>query len=165
DEVRVPTHELNWFLEDFSAQRNIALLDRLHGPLNQRVHEFIVVQFPEGSILHSWEVGINGRFVNGGSDVCLGSGIDETGPVTSSCWDVDSGGKIADIPQMGDSRSCLQRMRLGSSCRISGGSATSYSMGAEKSFGDESFGITQPEKNWLHGVLRFKPTMMLGYTN
>jgi len=101
DEVRVPTHELNWFLEDFSAQRNIALFDRLHGPLNQRVHEFIVVQFPEGSILHSWEVGINGRFVNGGSDVCLGSGIDETGPVTSSCWDVDSGGKIADIPANG----------------------------------------------------------------
>ncbi len=32
DEVRVPTHELNWFLEDFSAQRNIALFDRLHGP-------------------------------------------------------------------------------------------------------------------------------------
>ena len=30
---------------------------------------------------------------------------------------------------------------------------------------DESFGITQPEKNWLHGVLRFKPTMMVGYTN
>src|SRR5437870_2401668 len=75
DEVRVPTHELNWFLEDFSAQRNIALFDRLHGPLNQRVHEFIVVQFPEGSILHSWEVGINGRFVNGGSDVCLGSAL------------------------------------------------------------------------------------------
>ena len=101
DETRVPTHELNWAFEDLSPQRNIGLFRRSHGPLARQTHDFIVVHFPEGSILRSWDVGVNGRFINGGSGVCLGSGIDETGPVTSSCWDVDTGKKIADIPANG----------------------------------------------------------------
>ncbi len=105
DEVRVPTHELNWELQDVSSERNLGLFARLYFNKNKPgllgVRQFIVVHFPEGSIVRSWEVGSEGRFINAGAGVCFGSGIDNNEPVTSACWEVETGNKIADIPANG----------------------------------------------------------------
>src|SRR5262249_44430360 len=101
DEMHVPTHDLNWSIEDFSPRGNIGLFRRVHGPLLRETHDFIAVQFPEGTILHSWEVGFRGRLINGGSGVCLGSGLLDNERVTSTCWDVRTGSKIRDVPANG----------------------------------------------------------------
>lgn len=107
DEVRVPTHELRWEFQDFSSQENLGLYKindaRLSAPAKYR---FLVVHFPEGKIVRSWEPdresGPHGHFIKGGKAVCFGfSGVSDSGRTTSSCWDIENGNKVAEIPANG----------------------------------------------------------------
>jgi hypothetical protein len=84
------------FIDDVSAERGLLLV--VSEP-SWNEHRSLIVDFRTRSVIHSWGPEMaGGKFAEGGKSICVGRVANEPGRVPFSCWDTNTGIKIADAP-------------------------------------------------------------------